>query len=275
MSNSTALMNVPVPGTNAVIPAALVDGRPFVPLKPICEVLGIQVHGQTEKLEQARWAVTQMICATGSDGKTYEMRALDAEQVPMWLATIQTNRVNARARKILETFQCEAATALRDYFYTGTAIRKDFDPRRDTGLHPSFPLAVFDRIREITEDGIEYWNGQTLARTLGISSWSKFQTRIRRAMTVAKPLGMDIDAHFGEHPLWEHRNGRPRLDYRLSYTACGLVVGRMQVDSPELTSARRYFAVEDAVDPRPAPPGISGFSAQEIVCPRPSLLPRN
>lgn len=156
----------------------------------------------------------------------------------------------------------------------GTVLPEDLDEDDDLP-YPTVPLQVFDRLRRIDEDGIERWDAQELALTLRIPSWSTFQNRIRRAMRVAETVRMDVSAHFGEHPLWEHRNGRPRLNYRLSYTACGLVVGRMQVDSPELTSARRYFAVEDAVDPRPAPPGISGFSAQEIVCPRPSLLPRN
>lgn len=275
MSNSTALVRVPVPGTDATIPAALVDGRPFVPLKPICEILGIQVHGQVEKLNQARWATTRMIRAVGSDGRSREMTALDAEQVPMWLATIHTNRVNARAREILETFQCEATTALRDYFYTGTAIRRTPSPRRMVAPYPTTPLQVFDRLRHISADGLEYWPAHELALAVGQTDWSRFQTRVRKAMTTAKTLNMDVDAHFGEHTLWEHRNGRPRKDYRLSYTACGLVVGRMKDTSPGIEAARHYFAVEDATDPRPAPPGLSGFSAQELVCPRPSLLSRN
>lgn len=156
----------------------------------------------------------------------------------------------------------------------GTVLPEDLDEDDDLP-YPTVPLQVFDRLRRIDEDGIERWDAQELALTLRIPSWSTFQNRIRRAMRVAETVRMDVSAHFGEHPLWEHRNGRPRLNYRLSYTACGLVVGRMQVDSPELTSARRYFAVEDAADPRPAPPGISGFSAQEIVFPRSTSLPLN
>ncbi|QOV97183.1 phage antirepressor N-terminal domain-containing protein [Rhodococcus pyridinivorans] len=116
------LVQIAVPGTNATIPAAEVDGKPFVPIKPMCEAIGIDVDGQRRKLAEAEWAVTELISATGSDGKSYQMVALDADHLPMWLATIQTNRIAEEARPVLIAFQREAAAALRDYFYRGGAI---------------------------------------------------------------------------------------------------------------------------------------------------------
>ncbi|NKS42258.1 phage antirepressor [Rhodococcus hoagii] len=119
---STELVQITVPGTDVPILAATVDGKPFVPLKPMCQTLGMDVDSQRRKLATADWAVTALITATGADGKTYEMVALDADHIPMWLATIQPSRVSESARPTLKAFQREAAGALRDYFYKGGAI---------------------------------------------------------------------------------------------------------------------------------------------------------
>lgn len=120
---SAALQPIPVPGVDTPILAAQHQGRPFVPLRPICDALGIDVDSQRRKLDQAEWAVTVLITATGSDGKSYRMVAIDADHLPMWLATIQTRRVAESARPILAAFQREAAGALRDYFYRGVAVQ--------------------------------------------------------------------------------------------------------------------------------------------------------
>ena len=121
--HSNALVPVQVPGTNRPIMATEHEGRPFVPLRPMCDALGIDVDSQRRKLDQAEWAVTVIITATGSDGKNYQMVALDADHVPMWLATIQASRVSESARPLLVAYQREAATALRDYFYRGVAVQ--------------------------------------------------------------------------------------------------------------------------------------------------------
>ena len=103
--------------------AAQHEGRPFVPLRPMCEVLGIDVDGQRRKLDQAEWARTELISARDSAGRVQRAIALDADHVPMWLATIQISRVNESARDLLVSYQREAAAALRDYFYRGVAVQ--------------------------------------------------------------------------------------------------------------------------------------------------------
>lgn len=124
---NAALVPVQIPGTDVPIMAVEHDGRPFIPLKPMCQSLGIDEDAQRRKLADAEWAVTSLITATGSDGKSYQMSALDADHLPMWLVTIQPSRVAEGARQTLIAFQREAAAALRDYFYKGGAI----NPRAD------------------------------------------------------------------------------------------------------------------------------------------------
>lgn len=119
---STDLVLVPVPGTDAPMQASLVDGEPYVALKPMCEAIGIDSDTQRRKLDQAEWACTVTMTAHDSSGRVQQMFGLHADSIPMWLATIAVNRVAEHARPILIAYQKEAAKALRDYFYRGVAV---------------------------------------------------------------------------------------------------------------------------------------------------------
>jgi hypothetical protein len=112
MSN---IVKVPFHGDELL--AAQDERGVWVPLKRMCEALGLQPHGQSEKLKTKPWAVTQMICATGPDGKTYETLSLHLDSVPMWLATIEPSRVDESVRAKLVVYQRECAAVLRDHFF--------------------------------------------------------------------------------------------------------------------------------------------------------------
>jgi hypothetical protein len=119
---SAALVPVTVPGAPNIM-GQIVNGEPYVIIKPMCDAMNVDVDGQRRKLNQAEWAVTELISATGADGKQYQMFALHADCIPMWLATINTNKVAEHARPVLVAYQREAARALRDYFYRGIAVQ--------------------------------------------------------------------------------------------------------------------------------------------------------
>ncbi|MFE7799069.1 phage antirepressor N-terminal domain-containing protein [Nocardia sp. NPDC057440] len=118
----TTLTTISVPGADATLDATLIDGVPFVALKPMCEAIGVDAWTQQRKLKAKSWAVTSMSTATGSDGKSYEMYMIDRRTMTMWLATLDEGRVNEAARPILRAFQAQAADALDSYFHEGGAI---------------------------------------------------------------------------------------------------------------------------------------------------------
>lgn len=122
MPHSTALSTIPVPGTSAPLHALKLNGRPMVSLRHACEALGVDAEGQRRKLKAKSWAVAEIISATGSDGKTYQMTMIDRRTFTMWLATIDTSRISKDALPIVEVFQAEAADALDSYFHDGGAI---------------------------------------------------------------------------------------------------------------------------------------------------------
>lgn len=121
---SAQLTPVPVPGTDRPIMATEIDGKPYVPLRSMCDALGIDSDSQRRKLDQAEWASTViMTVQLANSEQSRAMVMLDADHVPMWLATIQTSRVSDAARPVLVAYQREAAAALRDYFYRGVAVQ--------------------------------------------------------------------------------------------------------------------------------------------------------
>ncbi len=65
----------------------------WVSVRRVCEALGIDRKNQQEKLENKSWAVGVLKTLTGPDGKNYETFCLHIDSVPMWLATIDENRV--------------------------------------------------------------------------------------------------------------------------------------------------------------------------------------
>ncbi len=88
-----------------------------VVIKRVCDALGIAQQAQLSKLKGKPWAVVTMSVATASDGKNYEVACLNLDALPMWLATIEPNRVSESARPKLVAYQTECARVLRDHFY--------------------------------------------------------------------------------------------------------------------------------------------------------------
>ncbi|TVS29824.1 phage antirepressor N-terminal domain-containing protein [Corynebacterium sanguinis] len=121
-TQNTTLAAVPVSGTNATLSAIEKDGAQWVSAKHVCDSLGIEWGAQRNKLKGKNWATVSLIDTVGADGKNRQMSMVDRRTLTMWLATIDTNRVNKEARPTLEAFQLEAANALDAYFHKGGAI---------------------------------------------------------------------------------------------------------------------------------------------------------
>ncbi|MCX7205912.1 MAG: hypothetical protein NT086_07995 [Proteobacteria bacterium] len=93
----------------------------FVSVRHLCDAFGIAVEPQRRKLESnPRWSCAHMV-ATAADGKAYQMLTLPLEQVPAFLNSINTNKVNAEVRQALLDYQDECTKALYSYWTTGKA----------------------------------------------------------------------------------------------------------------------------------------------------------
>ena len=88
----------------------------WLPLRPMCERLGLSFAAQTVKLKGYPWAVVSMIEMTGADGKTYEMFALHLRSLAGWLFSIRASRVAPELREKLTRYQREANDVLYRHF---------------------------------------------------------------------------------------------------------------------------------------------------------------
>lgn len=235
--HSSALVPVQVPGTDRPIMATEHDGRPFVPLRPMCEAIGVDVDGQRRKLDQAEWARTELISVRDSAGRMQQAVALDADHVPMWLATIQVSRVTEAARPILIAYQREAATALRDYFYRGVAVQpstgSQFDMLRSMVDHLEQAQRTADEAKSIASDtsarldaieGRHDWYAAVgYARANGIKNTStQFLQRVgTQAAMIARRNG--IEPVKVQHALYGSCNSLPAWVWELAFADRGEV----------------------------------------------------
>lgn len=65
-----------------------------IALRPVCEALGLDFSGQLQRLQHQPWATVVMMTTVAADGKTREMTFIDRRTFTMWLATIDTGRLD-------------------------------------------------------------------------------------------------------------------------------------------------------------------------------------
>jgi hypothetical protein len=97
----------------------LIDGvEKQVPIKPICEAIGIDHKRQVDKIKAdgILGSVGGLTPSTGSDGKQYEMFCIPYMYVFGWLFTINPQNVKEEAKEKVLKYKLECYTALFNHF---------------------------------------------------------------------------------------------------------------------------------------------------------------
>lgn len=102
-------------------------GEPWVAMRPLVEALGLSWGGQRDRLQSQSGKFTCTdIRTTGQDGKRYQMLSIPAAKLPLWLASINPNKIKDKERKEkVERYQEQSAIALHDFWTKGVAVRPD------------------------------------------------------------------------------------------------------------------------------------------------------
>ena len=91
----------------------------LVPIRPICQALGVSIPDQRKKLKAhpILSSVLRLIPMIGADGKPHEMLCLPLKYALGWVFTIQANNVRPETRERLITAQkkCYEALVLSSY----------------------------------------------------------------------------------------------------------------------------------------------------------------
>lgn len=104
-------------GSDEIEAARDTKGNGWVVVRKVCEVLGIDPKSQQRRLAEQPWTTSVTMTLVAADGKLHEQYCISVDSTPMWLATIQSARVNPKVKAKLIQFQKLAAKALADWAY--------------------------------------------------------------------------------------------------------------------------------------------------------------
>lgn len=101
----------------------------------------------------------------------------------------------------------------------------------------------FDTIRQVREDGTEYWSARDLMPLLGYQKWERFEGAVERALTSAKAQNANVEENFPRAGKVSGERGPAQKDYHLSRFASYLVAMNGDPHKEEVAAAQAYFAV--------------------------------
>lgn len=106
----TRVNNVDIVATN--------NAEKLVPIKPLCEALGIDLESQRKKIQAHYLLASTAVLSTvvAADGKEREMFCLPIGYIFGWLLTINPANVAEENRDNLASYQAECYKALYEYF---------------------------------------------------------------------------------------------------------------------------------------------------------------
>lgn len=100
------------------------DGTIYVPIKPICDAIGVDARAQRDKIQSDEILSSTGVLSTsvGGDGKEREMFCLPLKYVYGWLFTINPKNVAESAREKVARYRRECYDVLYEHF-TGSMRR--------------------------------------------------------------------------------------------------------------------------------------------------------
>ena len=119
--SSITTINVPFHGNNLCIVNH--DGRPYVPMKPIVEGMGLSWEPQLRKLNQ-RFTKGMIKMVIPSIGGAQETVCLAMHKLTGWLFSIMPNKVKPEIRDKVIQYQEECDDVLYEYWTTGEVKKK-------------------------------------------------------------------------------------------------------------------------------------------------------
>lgn len=107
--------------------------------------------------------------------------------------------------------------------------------------------SLFESIRHINEDGVEFWSARELCELIEYASWQKFVNVIEKAMEACKNSGQPIENHFNRVvKMVTIGSGAERKtqDIELTRYACYLVVQNADPTKTLVAQGQTYFAIQ-------------------------------
>jgi DNA-damage-inducible protein D len=106
---------------------------------------------------------------------------------------------------------------------------------------------TFENIRQLDEDGSEYWQARELAPVLDYPQWRNFLPVLEKAREACRNSSQPLEDHFADmRKMVEIGSGAMREleDVQLSRYACYLVVQNGDPSKPVIANGQSYFALQ-------------------------------
>ncbi len=106
---------------------------------------------------------------------------------------------------------------------------------------------VFEDIKQIDENGVEFWNSREFAKIIEYSDYRNFLKVVNKAAEACKQSNYDPDNHIVEfNDMIEIGKGakRPAKSLKLSRYACYLIVQNADPSKEVIAQGQTYFAIQ-------------------------------
>lgn len=125
------MQNLPIASINGVKIQISNDAEKLVPVRQICDALGVNYKSQYDKIKDDDFlsSVVVLSTTTGSDKKEYEMVCLPLQYVFGFLFTINPKNVAAHAQEGVMKYRRECYEVLYRYFYEQTEFIQEKEQR--------------------------------------------------------------------------------------------------------------------------------------------------
>ena len=106
--------------------------------------------------------------------------------------------------------------------------------------------SLFESIKHIDENGVEFWYGRELAPYLGYAQWRNFESVIAKAKDACKTATGATENDFADISkiVKAGATTKPVLDYKLTRYACYLIAQNGDPQKQEIAEAQTYFAIQ-------------------------------
>lgn len=111
-------------------------------------------------------------------------------------------------------------------------------------------VSIFESIRKIDENGVEYWSSRDLARVLGYADYRNFLAVINKAKEACVNSANEVVEHFGDvtEMITIARGAvRPIETIKLTRYACYLTVQNADPNKVIVAQAQTYFAIQTRI----------------------------
>jgi len=106
---------------------------------------------------------------------------------------------------------------------------------------------VFEQVKEVDENGNEFWGARKLSKILEYTDFRNFQTVINKAIEACKNSGQPVENHIVDsNEMVSIGSGAERLmpSYKLSRYACYLIVQNADPSKEIVALGQTYFAMQ-------------------------------